>query len=94
MEIVKHSEIFNLTETTELFEISGNVSCEVSGGMNIHFTVSKLGGEHLGNCHYNKTKDSADVNFGVNCPEEVREDLTVCADAIISSVLEKLEANN
>ena len=88
MEITKQNESFNLKDNNEVFEMNGSASREVSGSLNIHFNVSKVGGEHVGDCHYNKYGESSNVNFGINCAEENRDELTAYADSVIDAVLE------
>lgn len=88
MEIIKQNESFTLKETTEQYEMSGSVSREVSGSLNMHFNVNSVNGERVGDCHYNKYGEAGDVNFGVNCSEENRDALTAYADSVVDSVLE------
>lgn len=87
MEIVKQSESFTLKDTTEVFEMSGSVSREVSGSLNLYFNVNKIDGERVGDCHYNKYGEANEVNFGVNCSEDNRDELTEYADTVVDSVL-------
>ena len=91
MEITKQNESFNLKETTAQFEMNGSASREVSGSLNIHFNVNKVGGERLGDCHYNKYGEAGDINFGINCSEENRDELTAYADTVIDAVLAYLQ---
>lgn len=88
MEIIKQSESFNLKDNNGTFEMSGTVSREVSGSINIHFNVNRLSGEYVGDCHYNKYGEDSKVNFGINCNEEVRDELTSYTDTVIDSILE------
>lgn len=88
MEIIKQNETFILKDTNEVFETNGSVSREISGSINLHINVNKIGGERVGDCHYNKYGESSDVNFGVNCSEENRDELTAYADTVVDSVLE------
>lgn len=87
MEIIKQNESFALKETTAQYEMSGNVSREVSGSLNLYFNVNTVEGTRVGDCHYNKYGESGDVNFGVNCSEENRDALTEYADTVVDSVL-------
>lgn len=91
MEIIKQSESFNLKDNTETLEMSGSISREVSGSINIHFNVTKVGGERVGDCHYNKYGEAGESNFSVNCSEENRDELMNYADSVIDSVLEHLK---
>ena len=88
MEIIKQTESFNLKDTTDLYEINGNINREISGSLNIHFSIKNITGEHLGDCHYNKYNESPNVNFSINCPEINREEITEYTDTIIDSILE------
>ena len=88
MEIIKQNESFSLKDTNGLLVMSGSASREVSGSLNIHFNVSKGEGERVGDCHYNKYGENGEINFGVNCAEENRDELTAYADTVVDSVLE------
>lgn len=88
MEIIKQNESFILKETTEAFEMNGNVNHDVSGSLSLHFNVNNLNGERVGDCHYSKYVEAGDVNFGVNCSEENRDNLIAYADTVVDSVLE------
>ena len=88
MEIVKQNESFTLKDNNGTFEMSGNMSREVSGSLNIYFSVNNLNGERIGDGHYNKYGEKGEVNFGINCAEEQRDALTAYADSVIDSVLE------
>lgn len=94
MEIIKQTETFKLVDTTDAFEMSGNATREASGALNVYFSVNKVSGEAVGNCNYNKYAESETVQFGVNCPEENRDELTAYADTVIDYVLEYFKANN
>lgn len=88
MEITRQSESFNLKETTEAFEMTGSASNEVSGSINMHFNVTRIAGEHVGNCNYNKYSEGSNVNFSVNCSEENRAELTAYANTVIAKVID------
>ena len=88
MEIVKQNESFTLKDSNEVYEMSGSASRDVSGSLNLHINVSTVNGERVGDCHYNKYGESSDVNFGVNCSEANRDELTAYADTVVDSVLE------
>jgi hypothetical protein len=88
MKITKQNETFNLVDATDMFETSGTVICDVFGSVNIHFNVVGLDGEHMGSGYYNKYGDNSMVDFGVNCSEEKRDELTAYADTLFDSVLD------
>ncbi len=88
MKITKQNETFSLADTTDVFEMRGSASHDVTGSLNINFSVNKVGGEYLGDCNYSKYAESTNVNLGMNCPEEVREEFTTYADSVIDFVLE------
>lgn len=92
MKITKKNETFNLVDVTDVFETSGNITCDASGSINIHFNVRRPEGEHIGDCHYNKYGEANNVNFGVNCSEENRDELTAYADTVIDSILAHFKA--
>ena len=88
MNITKQNETFNLTDATEVFEMRGSASQDVNGSVNINFQVNKVGGDYLGDCHYNKYAESTNVNFSLNCPEEDRDEFAAYADSVIDFVLD------
>lgn len=93
MEITKQNETFTLTETTDVYEIKGNISRDNNGSLNVHFSFNKIDGEFVGDGHYSKYADNERVNFGVNCPEEIREEIAECADLVVDSVLAHFNSN-
>jgi hypothetical protein len=88
MEIIKQNESFSLEDTNGSLVMTGSAIREVSGSLNIYFSVSKGEGKRVGDCHYNKYGENEEVNFGVNCSEENRDELTAYADTVVDSVLE------
>lgn len=94
MQITKQNETFNFKDTTDLYETTGNINREETGSLNIHFTVNKIGGDYLGDCHYNKYSDNGNVNFGVNTAEEHRDELTTYADSVIDYLLNHFNTGN
>ena len=88
MEITKQNETFNLKDTTELYEMSGSASRDAAGSINIHINVNSVDGNRVGDCNYNKYGENGEINFGVNCAEENRDELTAYADTVVDSVLE------
>ena len=91
MNITKQNENFTLTDATDVFEISGNLTHEASGAVSVHFTVNAVGGDYLGDCSYVKYSEGNNVHFSVSCPEDRREAITVYADTVIDSVLEYIK---
>lgn len=92
MEITRSNENFILTETTDLYNISGSVSREANGTLNIHFTLNTLEGDHAGDCYYNVYGENAEVNFGVNCREELRNKIYEHSNALILSILDHFKS--
>lgn len=88
MEIIKQNESFVLTDTTDVYVMNGNVNREASGTINVYFNVNTVGDEYVGDCHYSAYPENNTVNFGVNCSETNRDELTAYADTVIDSVLE------
>ena len=87
MEIIKNNESFSLKDNNGTYEMSGSLSRDVSGSLNIHFNVNTLDGERVGDGHYNKYGENGEVNFGINCVEDKRDALTAYADTVVDSVL-------
>ena len=94
MEIIRQNETFTIKDTTDMYEMSGSVSKEVNGSFHIHFSVNNTKGIRIGDSHYDKYADNENVNFGVNCAENVREELTVYSDSVVDSILKYFEVNN
>lgn len=92
MKITRQSESFGLTDANELYTCSGNISRESSGTLSIYFNINKVDGDYIGDCHYNKYVDNNNINFGVNCPDEMREDIMEYANSLIASALTELES--
>lgn len=93
MEITKQTENFTLKDTTDVYEINGHITRENNGAMNVHFNITKLDGEHIGDCYYNLSGENNKTNFGVSCDEVLREEVTVCADTVVDSVLAHFKSN-
>lgn len=87
MEILRQSENFTLSNINEIFELTGNISRDVNGALNIHFNVHNNSGEHIGDGHYNKYNESSNINFSINCSEEIRKELTEYAETTIDDIL-------
>lgn len=88
MEIIKQTENFTLTEATEAYAINGSITNSASGQLNVHFTISKAEGEHIGDCYYNKQAETGSSNFSLTCPEENRSEVTTYTTSVIDSVLD------
>lgn len=87
MQITKQNETFSFKEVTEFYEITGNVAKDINSSLNIHFTINKISGEYLGDVHYNRYNESDNINFGINCLEENRDEIIASADSIIDYLL-------
>jgi hypothetical protein len=94
MNIVKYNESFTITDSTDKFEIKGDIARSMSGSLNIRFNVNTITGEYFGDCHYNKYAENNTVNFSINCPEENRDEFTEYVNTIINSVLNYFETLN
>lgn len=92
MEILKQNETFTLKDTTEVYEMNGNVSRDFMGTLNVNFSVTNLEGERVGDCYYNKYTDADVIHFNINCPENNRKELTAYAESVVDSVLVHLES--
>lgn len=88
MEIIKNNESFSLKDSNGTYETNGSISRDISGSLNIHFNVNTLEGERVGDGHYNKYGENGEVNFGINCAEAKRDELSAYADTLIDTVLE------
>lgn len=91
MNIAKQHESFTLTDSTDTFEMHGNVTYEVSGGLNIHFRIFNFDDEDLLICSYSKYPDTAQVTFSISASDENRDELTPYVNAVVAYVLEQLK---
>ena len=94
MDIIKTGESFTLKDTTDLFEINGNINKDVNGSINVNFSINKIEGDYVGDVHYHKYGESESTNFGVNCKEADRTTIVAYADTLIASVLEHFNSFN
>ena len=92
MEITRQNETFTLKDTTDVYEMNGSVSRDFMGTLNVNFSVTRLEGERVGDCYYNKYTDADTIHFDLNCPESNRKELAAYADTVIDSVLAHLES--
>ena len=92
MEIVKQNEVFNLKDTTDLFEMQGEATLSTSGSLHINFYVSNADHSNLADCYYNKYVEDNKVNFGVTCAEDFRKSFIEYAEAVIASVVEHFKS--
>jgi hypothetical protein len=93
MEIIKQNETFNLKETTDAYEMAGSVSRDVHGSLNININVTRLNGDRVGDCYYNKYANAEHVNLSISSSEDNREELVAYANTVIAYVLEYFESN-
>lgn len=91
MEIIKQNEMYQITDTAENgWTMTGNVSKDASGSMNISFAVGKPGElvENIGDFNYYKPLETSMVTVNYNTTEANREEFTTYADTVIQTVLE------
>lgn len=91
MEIKKQNESFVLTDVNDVYKTSGHITYDVTGTLNVHFSVNTLNDDYVGDCHYAQHGDTNDVNFGINCAEIYRRDLTAYADSVIAYLLQNFK---
>lgn len=73
--------------------MNSTVSREMLGGIDTSINVSKIGGDRLGDCFYNRYSDNVNIHFNMNCSEKNRTELATCAIAVIDAVLKYFKAN-
>lgn len=94
MEIIKQTENFTLTETTDAYKSAGSITNSASGQLNVHFTINKVEGDYLGDCYYNRQSETNAASFSISCPEENRAELTTYAVGLVDSVLDYFKQVN
>lgn len=71
MEIVKHNEVFMVTDVTDTYTVEGSVDVSVDGTFNLILDFRTLEGEFIGNGAYNKYPGNNHIHYCVNCSEEL-----------------------
>ena len=94
MKITKQSETFVFTDSTEAFEMRGDVTSEATWPLNLHLNVTRVDGDRMGDCSYSKYCESDSINFNVSSSEENCDELTAYANTVIDTVLEHLKSFN
>jgi hypothetical protein len=94
MEIVKRSDSFAFTETTESYVSKGTIDREASGVIRVYFSVNSTEDHYIGDCNYSNYSDNNTVNFSLNCPEEIRKEVTTHAESVIDGILEHCKSIN
>lgn len=92
MEILKQNETFALKDTTDVYEMTGSVSRDFMGTLNVSINVTNLEGEKFGDCYYSKYTDADTIHFDISCPESNRKALTAYAESVVDSVLAYIES--
>lgn len=90
MEIVKQNETYKITDTVDSWVMEGTASKDVSGAININFSVTVSGelSEYLGDCGYFKPADTSMVSTNFNVAEPNRNKFVAYIDTVIDSILE------
>ena len=89
MEIVKQNETYKITDTVDSWVMEGTASKDVSGAININFSVTVSGelSEYLGDCGYFKPADTSMVSTNFNVAEPNRDDFMTYMDTVFDTVL-------
>lgn len=94
MEISKLNDIFNLTDTTDAYNTTGNISRDVEGTLNIQFNVNRVDGTYLGDCSYSKYPSSTTAHFSISCSDSDRLEHLSYSTTLVEDVLKHFESVN
>lgn len=94
MEISKLNDIFNLTDTTDAYNTTGNISKDVEGTLNIQFNVNRVDGTYLGDCSYSKYPSSPIAHFSISCSDSDRSEHLSYSITLVEDVLKHFESVN
>lgn len=94
MEISKLNDIFNLTDTTDAYNTTGNISRDVEGTLNIQFNVNRVDGTYLGDCSYSKYPSSPIAHFSISCSDSDRLEHLSYSTTLVENVLKHFESVN
>lgn len=87
MEIVKQNCNYTITDTHENWKLSGNVSKEVNGNININFSVYSTGELSSEVGYYNVSKGTDKVNVSYSVSDANKEAFITYADSVVNNVL-------
>ena len=93
MDIVKQSESFVLTDTTDVFDCKCEFNSNVDGNVNIHLNVHDLNGNYIGNVDYSLYSQSNQIHLGVNCVKKDQPTLIEYANTVVDAVMNFINNN-
>ena len=89
MELKKTSESYNIIDSTESWNISGNVNSYESGMIQINISINAISGEYIGNFNYTiNEQNNVSVNF--DCGRKVDDALFAYGNALVDQIVEQL----
>lgn len=90
MELIKTSESYNLTDTTDSWNVSGSVTKESNGIIRLSFSANmKESDEYIGNFNYTvNAEGNVSVNF--DCGRTYDDALFAYGNALIDTVVAEL----
>ena len=92
MEISKRNDSFNLTDSTDAYSASGDISRDVEGTLNIHFNVNRVDGAYLGDCSYSKYPSSTTAHFSISCSDSDRLEHLSYSTTLVENVLKHFKS--
>lgn len=91
MELKKINENYTITDSTEVWNVSGNVNKESNGVIRINIAVNMLdNGNHVGNFNYN-IYEGSNVNVSFDCPQETDEALFAYGNSLVDQIIAQLK---
>lgn len=86
MELIKNSENYNFNDTTDNnWNVSGSVSNEVTGNINVNITVSS-DSDYIGDFYYTKPVEG-NIHMSYNVSEENRDAFVAYTDKALDFIL-------
>lgn len=92
MELIKTSENYSISDKKENWVVTGSVSSETKGSLNLNVSVNLESGEHIGSFSYSRWEANSNVNINYSVSEENRDALVAYSDTLIDWVLEQFNA--
>lgn len=90
MELIKTIESYNLTDTTDSWNISGSVTKENNGVIRLSFSANiKESGEYVGNFNYTVNAES-NVSVNFDCGKNYEDALFAYGNTLIDTVVAEL----
>lgn len=89
MELIKVSENYRITDSTELWNVSGNVNKNKSGMTQISISVNANSGEYIGNFNYTINEQN-NVNVSFDCGKDQDDALFEYGNTLVDQIVSQI----